>query len=218
MSLSKDSDKSPDVVVFDVSSDDAVSEKIIEYGNNVISSLKSTLSYTIQAGNQATSVLSKLSSQQGALNEAHSNVTATQAIVESLSSSVNWIKKSIPWLGSDELNIVDLECSSPTSTSQPSCILSNLLSKVIDSPEVVANRKASNGQFMHGSLGTFSMNASSYLDDIITEMQSNQNKTMLIADVVNRQNEDLKRISESALALGDRVNRINKVLTSHGNA
>ncbi|GFE55417.1 hypothetical protein BaOVIS_028210 [Babesia ovis] len=194
--------------------EDGVVEVIKQYSKGITQSLINALSHSVDAGKEATESLAELQSQnenlnriKDRLNESHDNVTATQMIVDAYVNSVRWISSSISWQKATKLTRTTTDTGVQSTESHG--FWSNILwSRGGEEEETAVVEQSPVKQAMEELAST----TNEHLDLLIEELKSNRQKTEVIAGSVQQQNEDLERISDSAVALQDRVNQVNRVL------
>ncbi|EDO05506.1 hypothetical protein BBOV_I004250 [Babesia bovis T2Bo] len=189
-----------------------ITQVVMQYSKSITQSLKKALSHSVEAGNVATDSLTELQSQneninriKDRLNESHESVTTTQKIVDAYLNSVSWITNSVPWKKGIQLK-KDMEPNVSTGKTKFWDTTTWFPNK-----ETLTKDIANHNSITH-AVSHLAVNTSDHLDILIEELRNNRQKTETIANAVQKQNDDLDRISESAVGLQERVNQINQVL------
>ncbi|KAK1441795.1 hypothetical protein BgAZ_501270 [Babesia gibsoni] len=207
-----------------------VLEIITLHGKQITESIKSAVAYAVDASRHANDSLFDLQSQnenlnriKTALNESHNTVTVTQKIVDSYVNSLRWIKSSIPWQKATELVTADFtndpvaEVEDPDAPSYWQSIIKRI--GITQEQEKVTPDDPVGGKILcmglhvpSAAIDEFSNNATQNLDILINELRTNRQRTHLIAATVQKQNDELEKIGDSALALQQRVAQVNRVI------
>lgn len=193
-------------------------ETITEYGKRITESLKNAVTYTVAASRHANDSLVDLQSQneninriKNLLNDSHNTVTVTQKIVDSYVNSMRWIRSSISWQKHTTLEngVIEGKCDDGPTDSGGTSYWRSIFRGAGSAAETSA--PAANDP-VGAALGDFSTTASQHLDTLISELRTNRQKTQLIANAVQQQNDELEKIGDSAILLQQRVAQVNRVL------
>ncbi|ORM40274.1 uncharacterized protein BXIN_1934 [Babesia sp. Xinjiang] len=200
----------------DDTEEDSVVEVITRYARSISQSLRNAVTHAVDAGKEATDSLAELQSQnenlkriKTALNESHETVTATQKIVDAYVNSVTWISNSIAWKKPTRLEKAETDTNNDLTKNESTRNWKSILWPITTATQ---ETNVTENNPVAKAMGNLASTANDQLDILIEELKSNRQKTELIANTVQQQNEDLERISDSAVALQDRVNQVNRVL------
>lgn len=195
-----------------------VLEIITLHGKQITESIKSAVAYAVDASRHANDSLFDLQSQnenlnriKTALNESHNTVTVTQKIVDSYVNSLRWIKSSIPWQKATELVTADFTNDPVAEVEDPDApsYWQSIIKRIGITQE---QEKVTPDDPVGAAIDEFSNNATQNLDILINELRTNRQRTHLIAATVQKQNDELEKIGDSALALQQRVAQVNRVI------